>query len=107
MSSINRIAHIKDMLIREPHDIFLNYALALELANNFETYTDAEAQFKFVLQLNKHYVPAFFQLGKLFELQSHNQQALHYYKSGLQIAKEQKNNKAINELEEAIFMLED
>jgi hypothetical protein len=43
----------------------------------------------------------------LLELQSRSSEAIGYYKSGLEKAKQQKNNKAINEFGEAIFMLED
>lgn len=97
---------IIEMLRNEPNDLFLNYSLGLEYVAELSL-TDAEIQFKKTLEIDKNYIPAFYQLGKLFESQLKNPEALHYFKSGLEKAKEQKNNKAINEFGEAIFMLEE
>lgn len=107
MSHTGRIEQIRNMLLKEPEDIFLNYALALELAKNNNSLNMAEQQFKKVLALNKDYIPAYYQLGKLYEEMSDNNLALSTYTIGLQKARDQKNNKAINELGEAIFLLED
>lgn len=107
MTQVSRIQQLKDMLLLEPEDVFLNYAFALELAKDVATYSLAEAQYKRVLDFREDYVPAYYQLGKLSEMQGNTAQAVVYYKTGLQKAKEQKNRKAINELEEAIFLLED
>lgn len=106
MSSNSRLNQIKEMLEQEPNDLFLNYALAIELSGNENSLVDAEIQFKKTLELNISYVPAYYQLGKLYELIQKNELALRYYQLGLAYAREQKNNKAINEIEEAIFMLE-
>lgn len=106
MIANSRLKQIKEMLEQEPGDIFLNYALALELASHENTFADAEIQFKKTLELNPSYVPAFYQLGKLYELLQKNDLALLHYQKGLAFAREQKNYKAINEIEEAIFMLE-
>jgi len=95
------------MLEKEPEDLFLNYALGLEYANDLGKVADAESQFKIVLSLDENYVPAYYQLGRLFASLLRIPEALEYYKCGLEKAKEQKNNKAINEFSEAIFMLED
>jgi len=68
---------------------------------------DAESRFKIVLELDKNYIPAYYQLGQLFTSLLRVPEALKFYSTGLAKAKEQKNNKAINEFGEAIFMLED
>lgn len=95
-----------DMLKNEPNDLFLNYALGIEYVAELSL-QDAELQFKKTLALDENYIAAYYQLGKLFESQLKNADALQYFKLGLQIAKKQKNNKAINEFGEAVFMLED
>ena len=95
------------MLEKEPEDLFLNYALGLEYANDLNKVADAESQFKIVLGLDPNYIPGYYQLGQLLASLMRTPEALDYYKAGLQKAKEQKNNKAINEFGEAIFMLED
>jgi Tfp pilus assembly protein PilF len=106
MERLSRIDMIIEMLKNEPSDLFLTYALGVEYVAELSL-QDAEIQFKKTLEIDKDYIPAFYQLGKLFESQLKNTEALHYFKLGLEKAKEQKNNKAINEFGEAIFMLED
>jgi Tfp pilus assembly protein PilF len=97
---------IDKLLEKEPDDLFLNYTLALEYAAELDL-PKAEDLFIKVLSLDKNYIPAYYQIGKLFESQEKNSEAIHYFRVGLEKAKEQKNNKAINEFGEAIFMLED
>lgn len=106
MERLSRIDMIIEMLRDEPDDLFLNYTLGLEYVAELSL-NDAEFQFKKSLVLNENYIAAYYQLGKLFESQLKNTQALHYFKLGLEQAKQQKNNKAINEFGEAVFMLED
>jgi Tfp pilus assembly protein PilF len=95
-----------EMLVKEPSDLFLNYALGIEYLGELDL-EQAEFQFKKVLDLDTNYIAAYYQLGKLFESQLKNTQALYFYNLGLEKAKAQKNNKAVNEFGEAIFMLED
>ncbi len=94
------------MLEDNSNDLFLNYALGIEYFAQ-QNYTQAEIQFKKTIDLQKDYVAAYYQLGKLFEAQNKISEALAFFKEGLEFAKAQKNNKAVNEFGEAIFMLED
>lgn len=94
------------MLEKEPDDIFLNYALGVEYVSDLSL-QQAEAAFTKVLKIKPDYIPAYYQIGKLFESQLKNEEALKYFRKGLEFAKAEKNNKAINEFGEAIFMLED
>lgn len=107
MKSAERIDHLVSMLEKEPGDLFLNYALGMEYTNDLSKVADAESQFRIVLGLDPDYIPAYYQLGKLFASLLRIPEALEYYKIGLEKARQQKNNKAINEFGEAIFMLED
>jgi len=95
------------MLEKEPDDLFLNFALGLEYANDPDTILLAEQQYKLVLSHNDNYIAAYYQLGKLYESILKKTEALEIYLIGLNKAKEQKNNKAVNEFSEAVFMLED
>jgi tetratricopeptide (TPR) repeat protein len=106
MDRQSRLDMLLELLSIEPDDLFLNYALGVEYQSGLRL-ADAEKHFKKSLQINPDYVPAFYQLGKLFESQLKNEEALIWFKSGLEKAKIQKNNKAVNEFGEAIFMLED
>lgn len=107
MERSGRIDELKNMLQQEPDDLFINYALGIEFLNDIATLSDAETQFKKVLSFDPDYIAAYYQLGKLFESQSNIGEALNYFRSGLDKAKLQKNNKSINEFSEAIFLLED
>lgn len=106
MEPVKRIDALLSMLQAEPKDVFLNYSLALEYVAE-KNFGLAEEQFLRVLNFQADYIPAFYQLGKLYEQQLQNQNALSIFKKGLELAKAQTNNKAINEFSEAIFMLED
>jgi tetratricopeptide (TPR) repeat protein len=106
MERLARIEMLIGMLEREPDDLFLNYALGVEYMSD-NRLKDAEAQFKKVLAMDNQYIAAYYQLGKLHESASNPAEALGYYKSGLEKAKLKKDNKAINEFGEAIFMLEE
>lgn len=106
MNESPRINSLLEMLRAEPKDLFLNYALGMEYMGLFN-WQFAEETFLKVLQLNSEYIPVFYQLGKLHEATGKNEVALNYYKQGLELAKAQKQTKAINEFGEAIFMLED
>lgn len=106
MERLPRKELIYDMLVKEPNDVFLNYALAMEHLSA-EEFKEAEAQLRKVLAINPHYLPCFYQLGQLNEKLGNNDLALTFYKQGVDIAKSQNNTKALGELNEAIWMLED
>ena len=107
MERMTRIDMLVSMLENEPDDLFLNYALGMEYAADLKTVADAESQFRLVLSLDESYVPAYYQLGKLFESLQRNAEAIGFYKKGLLSAIDQKDRKAAGEFEEAIFLLEE
>ncbi len=102
-----RIAMIEHLLKTEPDDVFLNYALALELSNDEATRSQGLDQYFKVLKLDPEYVPAYYQLGKFYEAEGKNPEAIDILKKGLVFAREKKDLKSVNEFEEAIFLLED
>jgi tetratricopeptide (TPR) repeat protein len=106
MEKLPRKELIFDMLLKEPNDVFLNYALAMEHLSANEL-KEAENQFKKVLAINDSYLPCFYQLGQVNEKMGNNDIALIFYKQGVELAKSQTNLKALGELNEAIWMLED
>ena len=106
MERAGRIDMLLELLQKEPFDTFLNYVLGLEYIEQ-QDLQRAEIQLKKVVALDEDYIAVYYQLGKLFEGQLRNTEALSYYNTGLEKAKAKKDNKAINEFGEAIFMLED
>ena len=107
MEREKRIDQLLEMLHREPNDVFLTYAVGLEYAADLEKNKEAENYFRRVLKLDENYVSAYYQLGKLYESVQEIPAAISTYKLGLEKARLLKNNKAVNELNEAIFLLED
>lgn len=106
MDQQGRINSLMDMLKSENEDVFLNYALGIEYVTALN-FTAAYQQFTKVIGLNSGYVAAYYQLGKLLETQAKKEEAIQYYRLGLEKAQHKKDNKAVNEFSEAIFMLED
>lgn len=106
MERLNRIDMLIEMLGNEPDDLFLNYALGIEYVGELDV-EQAEFQFNKVIKMDANYIAVYYQLGKLFESQLKNAEAIYTFKLGLEKAKILKNNKAINEFSEAIFMLEE
>ena len=106
MERLPRKELIFDMLVKEPNDVFLNYALAMEHLSS-EEFKEADLQLKKVLTINPNYLPCYYQLGQVNEKLNNTTVALDYYKQGVEIATSQKNTKALGELNEAIWQLED
>ncbi|NNE55769.1 MAG: tetratricopeptide repeat protein [Flavobacteriales bacterium] len=93
------------MLRDDPKDAFLNYALALERMKKGEMHEAIQALEK-LRDSQPDYLATYYQLGKLYEQVSQNSKALSAYESGLEIAKKQGDNKAVNEINEAIWLLD-
>ena len=102
----NRMDQLQKMLETEPHDSFLNYALALEHAkvNNLIT---AIKLIETILERDQNYLGAYYQPGQFYELTKQTDAAVQTYKKGIEIAIQQKNRKTQLELNEALLQLED
>jgi tetratricopeptide (TPR) repeat protein len=106
MDRLSRKDMVLQMLEKEPKDLFLNYALAMELVG-IDDYQNAELQLQKTLSLDNQYLPCYYQLGQVLEKLNNNDQAISFYKQGIELAKTQGNTKAIGELNEALWMLEE
>ena len=102
----SRIDNLIGMLKEEPEDVFLNYALAVEFVGEGK-YEEAERQFLKTNKLDADYLPCYYQLGQVAEKLNKEKEALEYYHKGVELAKKQSNNKTLNELNEAIWLLEE
>jgi Tfp pilus assembly protein PilF len=103
---MSRLNQIEEMLKSEPTDSFLNYALALEYAKVNDVKKAIEL-IEVLLVRDENYLGAYYQLGKYYEQTNQKQNAIDTYYKGTTVAMLQKNNKALNELNEAISVLED
>jgi predicted Zn-dependent protease len=102
----SRIDAIKEMLLKEPEDAFLNYALALELEKENKI-TEAIAVIGTIIARDENYLGGYYKLGKLHEAAGEKEKARTVYENGVLIARKQKNAKTMNELNEAIQQLEE
>jgi tetratricopeptide (TPR) repeat protein len=106
MTGTPRLQQIQEMLINEPCDSFLNYALAIEYAK----LNDVKKAIEIIEALLKHdenYLGAYYQLGHYYEQLEQPDTAIKIYNKGIAIAKLQNNKKTLGELNEALWMLED
>lgn len=101
-----RVDLLQNMLKEDPNDLFLNYAIALERIKE-EAYDEAKEMLIKVLQMDSSYLPAYYQLGKLYEASGNINEAINSYKKGLVIAKENKDIRTQGEIEEALMIIEE
>ena len=101
-----RIAELQKMLEAEPQDSFLNYALALEFANE-HNFLKAISVLEALIRREPSYLAAYYQLGKFYEKEDDTSNAALAYRNGIEIARQQKNHKTLGELRTALLLLED
>lgn len=106
MSAPTRLQQLEELLKKEPEDSFLNYAIALEHAKNGDRKKAIEL-IELMLKKDKTYLGAYYQLGQLYEQTGDVSSAIETYQKGIIVARQQKNNKTLGELNTAILLLED
>lgn len=101
---MNRLEQIREMLAEEPDDVFLNYALALELDKAGDHDASLEL-FQNLANARTPYVPAFFMAAQMLNRLGRNDEAKKWLTDGIQIAKEQGNSHAAGEMSEFLEMI--
>lgn len=98
---MNRIAELESMLLTEPNDVFLNYALALEhqLKNHYQ---EALAYYTKTISLDTNYIPAYYQISKIYYQLDFLDIAISFVQKGIHIAELKKDFKSKAELEELL-----
>ena len=103
---MERIEKLKEFLLTNPTDSFLQHALALEYIKigNDE---DARRLFEEILNREPGYVGSYYHLAKLLERMEQTDEAIAMYEKGMQESKKAGDNHAFGELrgayEELIF----
>jgi tetratricopeptide (TPR) repeat protein len=103
---MSRIEQIREMLRDDPEDAFLIYALALEHEKAGEV-QEAIKGLESLRSKQPDYLPVYYKLGKLSEQSGHMQKAIEYYKTGIQVARKQNDQKTLGELNEALMFLDE
>lgn len=101
MEKLVRINQLKEMLEKQPKDVFLTYALGLEyVALNDDK--NGRLTFENVIALQEDYLAVYFQLAQLNERIGEDELAIETYEKGMEVAKVQKDLKTFNELKSAL-----
>lgn len=103
---MTRKEQIQAMLAEQPSDTFLQYALAIEIAKTGDIITAIQHTTK-LLKQTPDYLGAYYQLGKWYEAIQDFEAAINTYQQGIKLAATQNNTKAKNELEQALWLIED
>lgn len=98
--SIDRLSKLKEYYEDDPEDPFTRYALAQEHLKHGNT-EDALALFEELVETDPDYVGTYYHLGKLYEQLDRTDDALSIYEQGISVAREQKEQKTLSELQDA------
>ena len=97
---MNRIDKIKQMLVDNPVDSFLQHALALEYIK-LGMEADARKLFEAILEREPGYVGSYYHLAKLLERTGETDAAIKIYEKGMEETKKAGDNHAYGELRSA------
>ncbi len=101
----NRLQKLLGMLEQQPDDLFLKYALGMEFLGMNDT-DKAEQAFREVINADEHYVPAYYQLGRMLESAKKETEAMAIFEKGLTEARLKKDRKTIQEFQSALDQLQ-
>jgi Tfp pilus assembly protein PilF len=97
---MDRILKLRQFLEAQPGDAFLKHALALELIKLGDE-VGARQEFESILLTQPDYVGSYYHLAKLLERTGETDLAIHWYEKGMEAAKRQGDQHALNELRAA------
>ncbi len=83
---MDNIERLKEFLITNPNDCFLQHALALEYIKKGEDHK-AKELFEKILTIDENYVGSYYHLAKLLERNGENKAAISIYEKGMKKAK--------------------
>ncbi len=98
--STDRLAKLKEFYEEDPDDRFTRFALAREHLKAGHT-DEALAFFEELVETDPDYVGTYYHLGKLYERLDRTDDALDTYERGIEVARKQKEQKALSELQDA------
>jgi tetratricopeptide (TPR) repeat protein len=101
-----RVETLQQMEATKPADPFIKFALALEFLNSGQN-ENAELYFAKLLADFPNYSPTYYHYGKMKEETGEIETAISLYKKGITIAAANGETKNLNELKEALLLIEE
>lgn len=95
---LSRLDKLLEFLKNEPHDEFLQYALATEYLRLNDT-DKALQYYENLVKNHPDYVGTYYHLGKLYEALDRRSDAISTYEKGMEVAKKKRDNHAFSELQ--------
>ena len=100
--SMDRLARLHEFLDEDPDDPFTRFALAQEYLKQDKTET-ALSYFEDLVADHPDYVGTYYHLGKLYERLGRTDEAIAIYEQGINVAQEQRDQKNMSELQDALM----
>lgn len=100
----SRLEQIEAMLLKDPKDPFLNYALAIE-NSKIGREDKTLAIYETLLQDHPNYIGTYYHFGKLLEKIGDMEKAEKIYNLGIEKARSMKEFHALSELQSALNLL--
>ena len=97
-NSMDRIDKLKEFLLVNPADSFVQHALGLEYIK-LDRNAEAKTLFESILEREPGYIGSYYHLAKLLEQTGERDTAISWYEKGMVAAKKAGDNHAYNELQ--------
>jgi tetratricopeptide (TPR) repeat protein len=94
-----RVKSMRKMMVEQPNDPFLRYALALEVKSEYPK--EACDHFDHLIENHPEYLPTYYQAAELFFEMDLLAKAKEAFEKGIALAKEQNELKTLQELNNA------
>ena len=101
----NRMERLKSLIVDNPNDTFVLFALAKEYDKLGELENSAQL-FEKLLVVDAKYIGAYYHLAKVYEQLDEVKKALNIYETGILVAQELKDMHSLSELKNAKMNLE-
>ncbi|PSQ97566.1 MAG: tetratricopeptide repeat protein [Bacteroidetes bacterium SW_9_63_38] len=98
--SADRLSQLESFYEDDPEDPFTRFALAQEHLKNDDV-DEALSFFEELVETDPDYVGTYYHLGKLYERLGRTEEAITTYEQGIEVAREQKDQKNLSELQDA------
>jgi predicted Zn-dependent protease len=105
MSTMDKIAGLREILALDPKNSFARYGIAVELANRGETEA-ALGEFDELLEKDPDYTAGYFMAAQTFSKAGRTEEAIGRLKAGINCAARSGNRHALSEMQAMLDELE-